>query len=64
MTYPCFVQTRDVGVIHKQHQCDCGRNGLTIELLGKADKNIEMSCAITLDQYLSGITDKINYGYS
>lgn len=62
-TYPGFILTKDVGVIRKDVQCHCGRKGDIVELIGRVKRSEDINCAITLDQYLSGVTDTINHGY-
>ncbi|WP_075603194.1 LuxE/PaaK family acyltransferase [Saccharicrinis aurantiacus] len=63
LTYPCFLETKDIGLVSNSVNCKCGRSGAVIDVLGKKDKNYQMNCAITLDQYISGTTKKLNYGY-
>lgn len=63
ITYPGFILTRDVGIIRKDILCDCGRKGDIVEIIGRVKRSEDINCAITLDQYLSGVTDTINHGY-
>lgn len=63
LTYPGFILTKDVGIVKKDIQCTCGRRGDIVDIIGRIKRSEDMNCAITLDQYLSGVIETINHGY-
>jgi long-chain-fatty-acid---luciferin-component ligase len=64
MAYPGFLITQDVGVVHHEYKCACGRTSTIMNIIGRAPLAEDINCSITLDQYLSGKTNKLNYSYS
>ncbi len=62
VTYPGFILTEDVACLKHDYNCLCGRTSTVVEIIGKVPKADANNCSITLDQYLTGVTNKINYG--
>lgn len=54
LSYPGFILTQDVGLVKHGYECQCGRTGTIINIIGSAPRAEDISCAITLDQYLAG----------
>jgi long-chain-fatty-acid---luciferin-component ligase len=53
-TYPGFVVSGDVGVIHEEGKCQCGRFGQIFEFRRRASGAENRSCALHMDNYMHG----------
>lgn len=51
LSYPCFIISEDIGVLHKG--CDCGLTSETMEILRRVSKVEAKGCALKIE---SGIT--------
>ncbi len=52
MSYPCFIQTEDVGIVTNDGPCACGRTSQTLKFIRRIDGAELGCCAINLERYM------------
>jgi long-chain-fatty-acid---luciferin-component ligase len=52
MSYPCFIQTEDVGIITSDGPCSCGRTSQTLKFVRRIDGAELGCCAINLERFM------------
>lgn len=58
LSYPAFLLTEDIGVLHRNVQCECGRVSDVIEIVGRAPKSNLKTCALSLEAFMDEKNNK------
>jgi long-chain-fatty-acid---luciferin-component ligase len=55
LAYPAYVMTEDVVHLDEPSPCPCGRNGQTVNILGRVTGAEVGCCAINLDRQMHAV---------